>query len=327
MIDLLPVLMKGTPTLRGQLKQWFSSYPSGNVWRVASDYAIGDPNKLNDVISFVMIAPHATDADVQQYVGGVAPKDLKKVSVVPLGLMQYLNCPVPITFSMSFVLPRDAAMLRDRLPLDGMVLLAQAAITFLEQRLSLYSEPADIEYHRSAIKRFQLFERDLARKSVSEKLARQIHVVAATAATVFNSLNDAVRPQAIRWISDRDKLVAAHDTVVYDLAYVYRIVQVMQAATPEQQAAGNLGASMAPLGCEIPEPTGDHRFDDFVRLPDYLAGTLADINLETMTFTRDKFGEVLNSVLANSPNNWMVQLLRRTDGGVTVRSAQFKGWD
>lgn len=325
MIDILPLLIKATPTLRGKLKEWFSRYPAGMTWRVASDYAIGDPQKLNDVISFVVVAPHATDADVKEYIGGAAPKDLKKVSEVPIGLMQYLTCPIPITFSVSFLLERDAAMLRHRLPVDGMVALARWGAHVLQTRLPLYKNKVDIDYHHAAIKRFRLFEQNLGRKGVSEKLARQIHVTAATAATVFNLLNQAVSPSTIRWMSDRDKVVDVHDTVLYDLAYVYYLVQAVEFATPEQIANCSLGASLATLASEVPQPTGANPFDEFVRLPDYLAGTLADLNLETMAVTRDKFGAMTN-VLANSPNNWAVQLLRRGEG-LTARSVQFRGWN
>lgn len=74
-------------------------------------------------------------------------------------------------------------------------------------------------------------------------------------------------------MSDRDKVVAIHDMVAYDLAYVYYLLQALRFATPEQVANCSLGASLATLGIELPEATGNHRYDEFVRLPDYLAGT------------------------------------------------------
>lgn len=324
MIDLLPVLVHSTATTRLQMKQWFARYPSGMPWSVVSDYCIGDVNKGNDVFSFVVVAPHDKTEKICEYIAGAAPKDLKNTSKVPLGLVQYLTCEVPVTFSVSFVMTREAALLRDYLSTETMGALVAGAISFMEGRLSLYKEARDISYHLDAIKRLKVFERDLGHKGVNAKLARQIHLVAAMVATLCNMLNQAVSAKAIRWISDRDALFERHDAVVSDLAYVYYLIQAIEFATPEQREDQNLGSSLATLGFEIPEKSGRHRFDELVRLPDYLAGTLADLDGETMTVSKEKFGVVLNSVFINSKNNWLVQLLS-TDERITARSALFRG--
>lgn len=293
-------------------------------WSVVSDYCIGDVNKGNDVFSFVVVAPHDKAENICKYIAGTAPKDLKNTNKVPLGLVQYFTCEVHVTFSVSFVMSREAALLRDYLSVEAMSALAAGAITLLEERLSLYQGVRDIDFHQSAIKRLQAFERDLGNKGVNAKLARQIHLVAAMVATLCNMLNQAVSARTIRWISDRDALFERHDAVVTDLAYVYYLTQAIEFATPEQRGAQNLGASLATLGFEIPEKTGKHRFDELVRLPDYLAGTLADLDSVTMAVSREKFEVVLNNVFVNSNNNWLVQLLS-TGERIEARSALFRG--
>ncbi len=326
MIDLLPVLVQATATTRLQLKQWFARYPAGMPWSVVSDYCIGDVNKRNDVFSFVVIAPHDKAENICEYIAGAAPKDLKNTSKVPLGLVQYLTCEVPVTFSVSFVMKREAALLRDYLSVEVISALVTGAISFMEDRLLLYQDAHGIAYHQSAIKRLRTFERDLRHKGVNAKLARQIHLVAAMVATLCNMLNQAVSARAIRWISDRDALFERHDAVVSDLAYVYYLIQAIEFATPEQREVQNLGVSLATLRFEIPEKAGKHRFDELVRLPDYLAGTLADLDTETMAVSREKFNAVLNNVFVNSKNNWLVQLLSSGER-ITARSALFRGWN
>lgn len=324
MIDLLPVLVQATATTRLQLKQWFARYPAGMPWLVASDYCVGDAKKGSDVFSFVVVAPHDKAENICEYLAGAAPKDLKNTSKIPLGLVQYLTCEVPVTFSVSFALRREVALLRDYLSVEAMSALVTGAIAFLDERLSLYKDARDIDYHQGSIKRLKAFERDLGHKGVNAKLARQIHLVAAMVATLCNMLNQAVSAKTIRWISDRDALFERHDAVVSDLAYVYYLAQAIEFATPEQREAQNLGASLATLGFEIPERTGRHRFDELIRLPDYLAGTLADLDSETMSVSREKFGVILNNVFVNSRNNWLVQLLS-TGERITARSALFGG--
>lgn len=326
MIDLLPILVQATATTRLQLKQWFSRYPAGMPWSVVSDYCIGDVHKGSDVFSFVIVAPHDTTENICEYIAGAAPKDLKNTNKVPLGLVQYLACEVPVTFSVSFVMRRDAALLRNYLSVEAMSALVAGAISFLDDRLSLYQGARDIDYHQSAIKRLSAFKRDLSHKNVNAKLARQIHLVAAMVATLCNMLNQAVSARAIRWISDRDALFERHDAVVSDLAYVYYLTQAIELTTPEQRETQNIGSSLATLRFEIPEKTGKHRFDELIRLPDYLAGTLADLDSETMAVSKEKFDVVLHSVFVNSRNNWLVQLLS-TDERITARSALFRGWN
>ncbi len=114
--------------------------------------------------------------------------------------------------------------------------------------------------------------------------------------------------------------------MVSDLAYVYYLIQAIEFATPEQREVQNLGVSLATLCFEIPEKAGKHRFDELVRLPDYLAGTLADLDAETMAVSREKFNAVLNNVFVNSKNNWLVQLLSSGER-ITARSALFRGWN
>nr|WP_315170237.1 hypothetical protein [uncultured Limnohabitans sp.] len=222
MIDLLPVLVKATATTRLQLKQWFALYPAGMPWSVVSDYCIGDVNKRNDVFSFVVIAPHDRTENICKYIAGVAPKDLKNTNKVPLGLVQYLTCEVPVTFSVSFVMSRDTALLRDYLSVEAMSALAAGAISLIEDRLSLYKDARDIDFHQSAIKRLQAFKRDLSHKGTNARLARHIHLVAAMVATLCNMLNQAVSAKATmpcpepNYMAERnrDSYVETDDSVV-----------------------------------------------------------------------------------------------------------------
>ena len=324
MIPMLPVLMQATKTARTTMAEWFDCYPPRYPWMVASDYCIGDINKPNDVLSFVIIAPHDTADNICDYIAGAAPKDLKNTKKIPVGLMQYLTCEVPVTFSISFVLKRQEALLRAHLKVQNMLDFVPGAIAYLEHRLEKYPAERTVEVHEETVTRFKAFGRELASKNLNAKLARQIHLAAATSATVFNNLNLAKQPKAIRWISDRDALIARHDAVVYDLTYVYYMLQAEMHAMGELEAGRTVPTTLADLGFEIPEQTGKHRYDELVRLPDYLAGTLADLNNETMALSRDKFDVVLNSVFINSKTNWVVQLLS-SERLVTARSALFRG--
>lgn len=321
MVDLLPVLLDATRTARRQMAEWFAQYPPGRAWTVVSDYCIDDRTKKNDVFSFVVIANHDTATNICDYIAKVAPRDIKETSRVPLGLVQYLTCQVPVTFSISFVIDRSSALLRNYLRLEHMASFIPDVRVFIEQlRQNSLVDPA---YYDEALPRFDAFGKDLARKQVSEKLARQIHLASGFAATMFHLVSTATQAADLRWISDRDALIERHDGVVYDLAFLYSILMEAHETSAEPDEQGRLLLNNPRVRFELPEKCGQHRYDDLVRLPDYLAGTLADLDTNTMSWSKQKFGQVLQHVFVNSPNNWVVQMSSTADE-VVARSAQFR---
>jgi hypothetical protein len=324
MIDLLPVLMTATRTVQQQMTEWFSGYPAGMPWTLVSDYCIGDDGKKNDVFSFVLIANHDKTENISQYISAVAPRDLKKVRQVPPGLIQYLTCPHPITFSVSFVIDQESALLRDYLRVEHMASFIPDACGLIQMLRdnSLASDSLDPKYFDEALQRLRIFEKDLFRKQLNAKLARQIHLASGFAAAMFYLVTQSTQAAYIRWISDRDKLIDHNDTVVYDLAYLYFILQSSSQQGLEPKAHGLLMLDVPKIFFELPEKTGQHRFDALVRLPDYLAGTLADIGPD-MSFSKDKFGEMLHGVLVDSLTNCVVQLTS-TGERVSARYTQYR---
>lgn len=322
MVDLFPMLLDATKSMSTQLEQWFASYSPGMPYTVVSDYCINDVGKGSDVFSFVIIANHDTTENICEYIAVTAPRDLKSTNKVPLGLVQYLTSPVPVTFSVSFALKRESALLRNYTTVHNMVdfIPDLAELVRAIQRQSGLDTP----YFDQVLKRVEMFGHDLARKQLNAKLARQVHLAAAFAAIVFQRVYGATRCGHLRWISDRDALVQRYDTLVYDLAYIYFLL--MESDKPEIVRDDGVGdmSHVPKFRFELPEKTGAHRFDELIRLPDYLAGTLADVNLATLTYSRDKFAEVLASVFVDSPNNWIVQV-DSTAVGVVARTAYLRG--
>ncbi|WFP48915.1 hypothetical protein PL263_12445 [Methylomonas sp. EFPC3] len=324
MVDLLPVFIDATMTLQQLMKQWFAAYPAGMPWTIVSDYCIGDNGKKNDVFSFVVIANHDKTENISEYLSAVAPRDIKNTRQVPWGLMQYLTCPEPVTFSVSFVIDRDSALLRDYLRIEHMSCFIPDACEFVEslRKNSPAHASLDPTYFDDVLKRLSTFERDLARKQLNAKLSRQIHLASGFAATMFYLVTQATRAGYLRWISDRDKLIEHNDTVVYDLAFLYFILMSSSQLGQETTTQGNLILDVPNINFELPNRTGEHRFDALIRLPDYLAGTLADIGPD-MSYSKKKFGEMLYGVFVDSPNNWVVQLTSNGEK-ISARSMQYR---
>lgn len=318
MVDFLPLLITATKTVQQLMTQWFVRFPAGMPWTIVSDYCVGDDGKKNDVFSFVVIANHDKAENISEYISSVAPRDIKKVRQVPMGLMQYLTCPQSVTFSVSFVIDREAALLRDYLRVEHMASFIPDACELMD--IFRKSSPAGASvnpvYFDEVLQRLRIFEKDLSRKQLNARLSRQIHLAAGFAATVFYLVTQSTQAGYLRWISDRDKLIEHNDTVVHDLAYLYFVL--MSSSQPGLVPSAQSGLLQTLF--ELPEKTGQHRFDALIRLPDYLAGTLADIGPD-MSYSKDKFGEMLHGVFVDSSNNCVVELTS-TGELISARSTQ-----
>lgn len=315
--------MTATKTVQQLMTQWFAGYPVGMPWTIVSDYCVGDDGKNNDVFSFVVIANHDTTSNISKYIAAVAPRDIKNVRQVPPGLMQYLTCPQPVSFSVSFAIPRESALLRDYLRVEHMANFIPDACDLINaiRKNSHPSTSLDPVYFDDVLRRLRLFEKDLARKQSNAKLSRQIHLASGFAAVMFYLVNQSTRAGHLRWISDRDKLIEHNGTVVYDLAYLYFFL--MSSADPDllSDVNGTMTLDLPKILFELPDKSGPHRFDALIRLPDYLAGTLADIGSD-MSYSKDKFGEMLHRVFVNSSNNCIVQVMSSGEM-ITARYARY----
>lgn len=309
-VDLLPLLLTATRTVHQLMEDWFSSYPPGMPWTIVSDYSVGDPNKKNDVFSFVVIANHDTAQNISAYISSVAPKDIKNVRRIPQGLIDYLTCQHPITFSVSFVIDQRSSLLRSYLTVDGMTSFIPDACDLIRSLQKHSSESAllDTAYFDDVVDRLDMFEQDLVRKQPNGRLARQIHLVSAFAAVMFHLVTKATHAGHLRWISDRDKLIEQHGTVAYDLAYLYFILLSSDSPRLVREVDGRRVLTLPTTLFELPERTGPNRFDALIRLADYLAGTLADIGADS-SYSKAKFGQLLHGALVNSPNNCVVEML------------------
>lgn len=316
MLDLFDPLETSFRSIASGMADWFAASPPDAHWTVVSDYCIGDAGKKNDVVSFVIVASHDTLDNICSYIAVAAPKDIKNIRTVPTGIMQYLG--LPVTFSVSFLVSRESHLLRDYIALANMEDFLPEVEDFLRTVQAHSSVPN--AYFDDVAKRLRLFKRDIAaNRQFNARLARQVFLVATFGAQVFKHLAVTKQPSQIRWISDRDAILDRYDGLVYDLAYV--IFLLFYSTVLDRPDGGLILLDKPRFLFEVPEKSGQHRYDELVRLPDYLAGTLADIDLDTLKFTHEKFEQMWRGALVRSPNNTVVQVLGNAERVTTRRIA------
>lgn len=306
MFELINLLDSVYRTISADLEAWFEQFPQGAAWNVFSDYCIGDQNKSNDSFSFAIVLNHDTQANLEQYISTVAPSDIKGSRSPSEGLISYLGCPV--VFSISYLVEKKSKLLRDYITDDNI----RAALEDMREIVSQLATmiPQKAEYYRAVNTRLASFLTEMKRRSRNSSLARQIFLCAAFASIVCRHLALKKKPKYIRWISDRDAMFDKHDKVAFDLAFLYfhlhRMMNGQDALEPEFLFG-------------LPGWDGENEYAEFIRVADYLAGTLADIKLPEMTFSHTKFETVFRNLIVNGPNAALIEVLARDGGGVTAR--------
>jgi len=301
---IVQMLNHASQSVRADFKKWFDRLPDIDAasWNVISDYCVGDSSKRSDAFSFVILLNHGTHEEIAAYIASVAPRDIKHSRGAYQGLLDYLACPV--SFSLNFVVERQSSFLRSILTVEMM----QSLTADLRGVVSAWTieEPPNAGYYGAIDRRLRLLADELGRKQASLKLLRQIFLVASFAAIVFSIVDGAKARITIQWISDRDAMFDRHDGIAFDLGWL--LFQMMR-----RMHSGFIDLRRPQIAFSSPGMDGVTEYAEFVRLPDILAGTLADIRLPQVMFSHKKFPPVFNRLFAESPNNAVVEIVTEDD--------------
>lgn len=310
MFEILHLLSQSGRTIGDDLQRWFAPYGPGAAFYIISDYCVGDPRKNHDVYAFEIILNHDRLENISDYILAVAPRDLKSSRKASEGLGKYITCPV--AFSVSFVVSRETQGLRSYATADAIAGFVPEARRVVGQWITNSPEHSDYLQHMD--RRLKLLGAEMTQKRRNDKLIRQIFLVATFAAYIFELLDLSRAPAAVRWISDRDAMFDRHDGLAFDLAFFFWLV-----------VRSDRWATSPPiprLSFASPGMDGKTEYAELIRLPDYLAGTLADVALPEMVFSHDKFPPLFSQLFVDSSNNAVVQVLQ--DGEVlTTRRVLF----
>lgn len=299
---LIPLRESLNKSALGDLSNWFSDMPENAAWYVISDYCFGDKTKQNDTVSFTILLNHDKIENIKEYINHFAPRDIKSTRTISVEFLQYINSPVAFTFT--FVIDRKSKLLRDYASDENM-------LSFLAPFRDVVNNIAsnstfDAGYIDGVLKRSSRFEADFKNKNFNSKLSRQIYLVSALSSLVFEYLSITKKPEYIKWISDRDALAERYDGFVYDLSYFLFLNGYSQHITPTHDSMTILDKPKFIF--PEPEKSGKNFFDELIRIPDYLAGTLADLDIAANVFSKDKYNTVLLGSMVNSANHVVLNI-------------------
>jgi hypothetical protein len=237
-------------------------------WYLISDYCIDDINKLNDVFSFSLLLNHDDILNIKEFLKTSAPKDLKNAKDISDSFLSYINCPVVYHFS--FIIPKENKLIKSFYTKERMMAELGYLSEILENSKQHRSKEI-IEHYTNAQKRIKQIQNEALRPTFNENLLRKILLTGIFGGAIVYLLKLNSSPSKVMWISDRDAIIDKYDGFAFD--WMHSIFSLF----PEEKYLSN---QIFDLIFNPSETTGNNFFDELIRIPDYVAGTLASIDLE-----------------------------------------------
>ncbi|MBD3842372.1 MAG: hypothetical protein IE909_10885 [Campylobacterales bacterium] len=303
---VLPLFLEALDTTfskstQKELEEFLKS-SSISKWIICSDYALGDKQKKNDVMTFSLI-PYAADInEFQTIIKKLSPNDLKKTSAINDDFIKFQK-ELPI-FHISFILNRkrkieftnEKEFFKYKTK-EAIELLEHWCITTLEHK----------ETYQKQIKDLEALLTELDKKSTNLKVLRDIEIVAVVVAYVMTKMCEAIDIDVLSWFSDRDTLLSYggdkfSSPLIFTLIrnYFY-IMNTQKPHTPK-------------LAFGVPQKEGAMWYDEITKLPDFICGVLADYDLSQNLSTHSKFIKLLEDHIASNDKMKIFKLSFEKEG-------------
>lgn len=284
-------------TIKDDLVKYTQLTRSVSKWTCFSDYCFDDANKPNDVACFTLI-PYIDDAELLcNYIKSIAAVDIKKTQKVNEKFISFLKDYPLINFSF---------IINDRKSLFGTNHQAVKASLLLDfGRIIEHFKTWELNRengssYKSIIKKLSVVLKLINQNKKIKQIVDML-VVTFLGAYFSSHIIKSNNVEIFGWFSDRDALNDVCDNLSISLFqyFLYNLA-----------GGDNFRFVAAPAGSR------DNAFyEELVRIPDYIAGTIADFNISDNVISKDKFNTVLTNYMAeNTHNNFICRIF--SDQGI-----------
>jgi hypothetical protein len=275
------------------LEKYYLKLTNGvKKWTCYSDYCFGDSNKPNDVVCFTLI-PYVVDfEELCDNIQALANVDIKKTRKVRDEFVEFLKSFPLINFS--FILNDKKKIFgKDH---DAVKKSLKATYTEIKKKYSEWSknQPEQREDYKQIIKKLNC----IIQLIDSNKKIKQIidmTLVTFIGAYVCSRVIKDLDLEIFGWFSDRDAINEICDNSSISLFHTY--LHGFLDGKPFQFVASPAGSTDNPF------------YEQLVRIPDYVAGALADYDMENDLISKDKFDTMLTDYMAENVHNNFVYTL------------------
>ncbi|MES1979818.1 MAG: hypothetical protein V4451_17395 [Pseudomonadota bacterium] len=268
------------------LRRHLRTFPLAKRWNISADYCIGDPGRPNDVYAFTLTPCKRDFSELSSRIAAALPTDLKRCSEISKSATDFLK--KPQFFHIAFIFDEKAHVFDNGPGGPTPNEVVREFTSYLVGQFRHFERGAD------AIRRMEQLATEAKRKSFNRKLFQQIYLL-----SVFFAFCSLVIARERRvehaWLSDQDNMTTGFDQIVWNLA-----LETLNGIG----RARKIKAPASPIIC-VPTPIAELEqilknppeqpimrwpesatkpfmwFDEFIRLPDYVAGAVSAYDLKT----------------------------------------------
>lgn len=285
--------LKGTleKSFLTDLKIFLEIHKDEPHFAIFSDYCIDAKDKFNNVASFAIAPSWVATPEMVSLLSEKIPKDIKKTKQIDENIIEVLSNRT--FFHVSFILKSTAGVLHSKGHTDQNVALLNMDKVSEMINMWIINQPEGKEKFEEQIKRFATAKAELRKKSANIKLFKLISIIAILVAYLAFLLSREAKCKSILWFSDRDKIVDAFGEICRELFEINHYALCLKEITE---------AEIPKVGYGIDDVGVDRLwFDSLIRLPDYMAGTLASWDMKENLVSSQKHSELLQRVFAQNP--------------------------
>ena len=281
-------------------------------WIIASDYCIEDKDKPNDTIAMTIIPCDSIEKIICD-ISTLTKKDIKDInskSEISVDFLKYLNSErlfhICIIYEKSdmFVDSKESAELQ----VDFIIELIE------NWKINSDNEKA-INNYNLLIKQFKMLKNETNRKTFNVGLFQNILFLSTFISYFASTIAVINEAHVVGWASDRGPMVEAYNSIIFDFFWIqyhcictskeYDSDKTKLAFFTQNITTDKYGKSLKHMW-----------YDELVRLPDYIAGTFADLNMDNQESTQNKFIQIIEGVAADNKNLELHRIGFKRDGQI-----------
>lgn len=300
-MDKIVNALRGTldKTFLTNLRDYIKINGSCNDFILISDYCVNDKSKPNDVIAFTISPREMYSPELMIGIDTSIPKDIKKTKNIDDKTIATLND--RRFFHIAFVLDDISGYLHAAHVSDKYILLKN--IEGIMDMLTYWSanQPKGAAKFNEQLKKFKNVKNLLERPTANIKLFRRLVLTSFLASLIAFYLSKESCCKNIIWFPDRDVIHEAFTGIYIDIFEIMHWGLCLD-KLPSGRITPRIGRAVY--------ESGEKRmwFDALIRLPDFIAGTVASWDFESNLTSAEKHAILLDKVFVENPYCMIIRL-------------------
>ena len=277
--------------MQRKIKSFLEESKGSKKWMLYSDYCLDDSNKSNDVVTFVLLSFISKEhyCEMQHTIAKLQPTDIKHTKSINKDLLDYIK-DQPVLF-FTFILDKRKTLFGDAH--EKRVVSIKSSLAEMADGYEKWCDTARNEellsHYKKTAKLMRLKVRYMEEtKTPNVKLLGDVLLTAYLGAYVSYRVLESVDVEILGWFSDRDNVISGEDNIIVPI-FNYFLHNLWK------------GEKQYQFCTMTPDLNVELFYEEFNRMADIIAGTMADYNLRDNVISADKFDTVLTEFIADNP--------------------------